>query len=141
MTRGELGGERQQFVLLRNLVDLVDDHDRFASGITDALEHGFVFFTEAQRLHHEHHEIRVRERGRGGAVHRAVERAPLAEVQSGSIHECELDPRAVEHAEHAMPRGLRPRGHDRELLAHQGIEQGRLPHVGPADDGGKAGAK
>src|SRR5688572_28268651 len=47
MARRELGRERQEFVLLRDLVDLVDDGDGVATGVLDTPEHRLVFFAEA----------------------------------------------------------------------------------------------
>ena len=109
--------------------------------VADALQHGLVFLAEAQRFDHEHHEVRVGQRRGGGAIHGAIERAPLAEMQPGRIDERQLHARTIEHAEHAMPRGLRPRRDDGQLLADQRIEQRRLADVGTADQRGEAGAE
>ena len=122
-------------------VDLVDDGDRLAARIADALEHGLVFLVEAQRLDHEHDQVRIGQRGGGGAVHGAIERALLAEVQAGRVDEGDLHAGPVEHAEDAMARGLRPRGDDGEFLADERIEQRRLADVGTADERGEAGAE
>ena len=52
-----------------------------------------------------------------------------------------LHARAIEHAEHAMARGLRARRHDGKLLADQRVEQRRLADVGPADERGETRAE
>ena len=77
-----------------HLVDLVDDGDRLAARIADALQDGLVFLVEAQRLDHEHHEVRIGERRGRGAVHGAIERALLAEMQARRVDEGDLHARA-----------------------------------------------
>ena len=93
------------------------------------------------RLDHEHDEIRIGERRGGGAIHGAIERALFAEMQPGRIDEGDLHAGTIEHAEHAMARGLRPRGDDGEFLADERIEQRRLADVGTADQRGETRAK
>jgi hypothetical protein len=133
MLGGQFRRERQQLVLGIDQVDLVDDCDRFAARLADTSQHGFVLLVEAQRFDHEDDEIRVGERGGGGAIHRPIEGALLAQVQSGRIDEGELNAGAIQHTQHPMARGLRPRGDDGEFLADQRVQQRRLADVGPSD--------
>jgi hypothetical protein len=111
------------------------------SRILDALENRHVFLAEAQRLHHEYHEVRVGQRRGGGAVHGPVQGTALAEMQSRRVDEGQLHAGPVEHAEHAMARGLRARRDDRHLLADQSIDQRRLADIGTADQRGESRAK
>ncbi len=126
---------------VRDLVDLVDDDDGIAAAVLDALEHGRVFLAEAQGFDHEDHEVRIGQRGGRRAVHGAVERATLAQVQAGRVDEGELHARAVQHAQHAMPRGLRARRHDGQLFADERVQQRGFADVGTADDRREPGAK
>ena len=93
------------------------------------------------RLDHEHDEVRIGERRGGRAVHGAIERALFAEMQPRRIDEGDLHARTIEHAEHAVARGLRARRDDGEFFADERIEQRRLADVGTADERGETRAK
>ena len=138
---GELRHERQQLILRVNHVDLVDDGDGFAARLADALQDRLVFLAEAQRFDDEHHEIRIGERRRGRAIHGAIERALFAEMQARRVDESDLHARPIEHAEHAMARGLRARRDDGKFFADQRVEQRRLADVRPADERGETRAE
>ena len=77
----------------------------------------------------------------GRAVHGAIERALLAEMQARRVDESDLHAGPIEHAEHAMARGLRARRDDGKLFADQRVEQRRLADVGAADERGETGAE
>ena len=78
-----------------------------------------------------------------GRADDAVE--PLAEqgaraVDAGGVDDDELAVRRVDDAPDGVARRLRLRRGDRDLLADEGVREGRLADVGAADEGGEAGA-
>ena len=89
-------------------------------------------------------QVGVRCTGPGGRDHRAVQPAARAE-DAGRIDQQDLGLAAAavgahQDAEHAEPRGLGLRADDRQLGAGQPVQQGGLPGVRRADDGGEAAA-
>ncbi len=129
----ELGHPGQQAVLGVHAVHLVHHRDGGPSGTLHPLERMVVFRVPLQRLEHEEAQVCVLERRRRRAVHGFVERPPLAAVQPWGVDECDLRIRQVADPENPVPRRLRPRRHDAQLLADQRIEQRRLADVGPTD--------
>jgi hypothetical protein len=69
-----------------------------------------------------------------GVSHRLVEGVARLE-EPGGVEEDELRLLVGEDPDDAFARGLRLRGDDREPLADEAIEQGRLAGVGLADEG------
>ena len=60
-------------------------------------------------------------------------------VQTRRIQQHKLRIAAVDHAVNAVACGLRLVGHNGDLLAHQGVGQAGLAHIGPAADGNHGG--
>src|SRR5690606_19090849 len=78
---------------------------------------------------------------RGALVHEPVECVLRILVQARGIHVNRLDLALGLDAQQSVSRGLRLAGGDCQLLAEDVVEQGRLAHVGSADDGNIAAAR
>ena len=89
-------------------------------------------------VHHQADHVDVFHRPPGRLLHEFPELA-AAHVQSRRVHEDRLSIRPREDAGDPVARGLRPRRHDRELLAHQPIQQRRLAGVRPPDQRHESG--
>ncbi len=74
------------------------------------------------------------------AIHMTVHRTTRAGMNARRVDENDLLFGARQDAENAMTRGLRLGTDDADFALEQRIQQRRLAHVGPADDGGKAAA-
>src|SRR6267142_513090 len=75
----------------------------------------------------------------GRLLHELVELA-VADVQARRVDEDHLRVAAIADAGDTVARGLGPRRDDRELLAHEAVQQRGLAGVGPADEGDEPGA-
>ncbi len=119
----------------RRHVDLVDHADGVAG--EQAGDEAVTFSHWCGGVDNEKAHVDTAE-GQGGAV---VE--PLAEqgaglVDSRRVNEDHLGVGPGEHAAHRRPGGLGHLRGDGHLLTEDGVEQGGLADVGPADQGGEA---
>ena len=90
------------------------------------------------RVQEEQDEICLLQRGERGAEHRLLQEVAGLQ-EAGRVHEHHLDAVLRPDAEHPLPRGLRARRHNAQLLADKGVEQRGLADVGRADQGHIAG--
>ncbi len=141
VARAQLAEVRQQLRARPHAIDLVHRGDRRPPGARQAREHQLILRSPGERLHHQHHEVGVLERGGRGAVHGLVEGAARPGVQPRGVDERDLRLRQAHDAEDAVAGGLRARRDDGQLGADQRIEQRRLADVRPPDQGGKTAAK
>ena len=95
---------------------------------------------ELARLDDEQDQVDVADGAHHGLVQRLVQRRAVARLEARRIDEDELRRAHGADAGDAVPRGLRLARGDADLLADQGVEQGRLADVGLADDGDQAAA-
>ena len=141
---GQLLGQplevRQQLALVFQAVDLVDHQQQRAFDEPDPVEDHLVLVGPARAVDDEDHHVDVLERRAGAAVHVAVERLVVVLVHAGGIDIDRLHRPLGLDAEQGVPGGLRLARGDRQLLAEDVIEQGRLADVRPADDGHIAAA-
>ena len=120
-------------------VELVgDQHDRLVLG--QQAQHLGVVQPEAAGLDDEQHQVHVGQHAVHGAVQRAVQRGVVLGLEAGRVDEHELRLVHRAHAGDAVARRLRLVGRDADLLAHEGVQQRGLAHVGAADDGDEATA-
>ncbi len=133
--------ERQQLILRHDAVHLVDHEKERLFQTPHPLPNPDVLLGEAHGLDHEQDHVGVLGRGDGDAVHVLVHDAPGAFMQSGRIDQHELRLGAVDHAQDAVPGGLRLGGDDAHLAADERVHQRGLAHVGTAHDGHHACAK
>ena len=139
--RRELGHLRQQRVLVRELVDLVERHDHARpraaaarrprgppSVVRPASTTSTTASTSARLCAHR-------------AVHPLVEPRAVPRLETGRVDEDELRVARGQDAGDAVTRRLRLARGDADLLADQVVEQRRLADVGPADDGDVAAAE
>ena len=98
-----------------------------------------VAFYPCRGVDHQQDRVGVLGAGPGGRDHRPVEPAPRLE-DAGRVDQQDLRGSVNRDAHQPRPRGLRLGADDRDLLADQRIDQGRLAGVGRADHGDEAGA-
>ena len=131
---------RQQFDLARERIDLVHDEERALDLLAEHLDQGAVLTPKAARFDDEQRNVAVLERLVDLARHEPVQRAFRAARVAGRVDEHGLVRAAIQYTEHALARGVRFVGDDAELLADEGVQQGRLADVRPADDRDHAAA-
>ena len=142
MPRGQLLPVGQQPLARMHAIDLVDHGDH--AGVPHRAMRwsaSLILIGPLERLDHEQHQIGIAHRGGGGAIHGAVERALLAQVQARGVDEGDLRLGQLQQADHPMARGLRARRDDAELLPDQGIQQRGLADIRAAGQRDKAAAK
>ncbi|MNH12281.1 hypothetical protein D3C79_718180 [compost metagenome] len=131
---------RDQLGFFVHAVGFVDCNDQRAGHVLNAFEHQLVLIGPARTVDHENHHIDVLQGRRGIAVHVAVQGLVVGLVHTGGIDVDRLHVTLGLDAEHVVAGGLRLARGDRQLLAEDVVEQGRLAHVGAADDGHVAAA-
>ena len=130
----DLGDQRQHFVDVAQLVDLVERNDDRRVALEPAQDL-VVLSPPASRLGDEHHHIGLLSHRLGRAVEDLVERVDALRLVARRIDEDELRVRPRQHALDAMARGLCPVGRDGQHLSQQLVEQRglagvRAPHQG-----------
>ena len=135
------GHERKERVLRLVEVRLVDGEDDVRRILGQKLEDFEVGGLPAEGLDHEDDRIDLAERGAHGAVHAADELVADLRLEPRGVHEDDLGVGFGHDAEHAVARRLRLLRGDRDLLADQVVDQGRLADVRTADDGHIAAAE
>ena len=126
-------------LLLLHRVDLVDDQHGGDVQLLDAPDQLRLRPADVgDRLHQQKHRVHV-----GHALldhlHHVVPQAGAGLVQAGGVQEDELAALPVHHRADAVAGGLGLVGDDGDLLAHQGVGQGGLTHVGAAHDADHSG--
>ena len=125
---------------LRRGVALVDQRKQRRLHAREALQDALVPLAHALlRVGYEQHGLHVAQRLRGDLLH-VFAQAVFRRGHAGRIQKYDLAALAREHAEDAVARGLRPVGHDGDLLPHKTVEQRALACVGAADERDEAGA-
>jgi hypothetical protein len=138
--RGQLGGERHQLGLVLHAVRLVDHQDH-RHILRQQVQHLLVGRAEGAGLDQEQDHVGRRQRVRDGLVQRLVQRVRMAGLEARGVDVDELGVVAGLDAGDAVARGLGLARGDRHLGADQHVHQGRLAHVGTADDGDIAAAE
>ena len=121
-------------------VDLVEDGEPRLPRLAERREDRLRVLGQARLpgllagVDEEHERVGVGRGAPGGGDHRPVE-AALGREQAGRVDEHDLRLAPGEHAAHRRPGGLRLAGDDRDLLADERVDKGRLAGVGRADDG------
>ena len=137
--RIEPGRELEQLRPLDE-VDLVEDGEPRLAGLADRAQDRLRLLGQARLIDllpgvdQEHEQVGVGRGAPGGGDHRPVE-AALGREQPGRVDEHDLRLASGQDAAHGRAGGLRLAGDDRDLLADQRIDEGRLAGVGRADDG------
>src|ERR1700722_10264066 len=137
--RVQSGGELEQLRPFDE-VDLVEDGEPWLAGSADRAQDRLRLLGQAHLIDllagvdQEHEKVSIARGAPGGSDHRPVE-AALGREQAGCVDEHELGLALCENAAHGRAGGLRLAGDDRDLLADQRIDEGRLAGVGRADDG------
>ena len=90
-------------------------------------------------IEHEQDQVAALHRGARHLVHQLAQVAGRL-VYAGGVEEHQLPARFGQDAAHHVARGLGHRGDDADLLLQNGVDEGRLAHVGPAHDGDEADA-
>ena len=126
---------------LPNPIDLVEGQDRRHPGLSHSFEHELVPPAEGLGcIDQQEHEIHVLQ-----ALDRELHHAPvhfvLRLVDPRSVEEHDLRRVAVGDGQDPVPRGLRFGGDDGDLLPHEAVEEGGLPHVRASDDGDESRAQ
>ncbi len=129
----DLGQEREQRGLVLEPVDLVHHQHHRHAGVAEHAKRQRVFLVPAAGFDHQDRRVHPLERAARSAIHHPVHCALLLAVQSRSIDQHQLSFREGGDAQQPMARGLRPVGDDADLRADQGVGQGGLADVGPAD--------
>ena len=120
-------------------VDLVDAQDTVQLFLPDALDQGlFRSAHMGDRLHQEQGAVHVGEAG-GDDLDHVVSQGGLGPVEARGVQKNKLGVLPVDHAVDAVPGGLGLVGDDGDFLAHQGVGQAGLAHVGAAADGNHGG--
>ena len=135
-------------------VDLVERQDRLAAGLVQPVDHALVVLDHAlvaalgtamfepgprAGIDDMHDGIGILGAAPGGRHHRLVQ-PPLGREHAGRVHQHDLAAALQRHAAHGETGRLDLVGDDGDLLADQGIDQGRLAGIGRTDDRGKAAA-
>ncbi len=129
----EPGHQRQQLGL-RDLVDFVEGQDYGLAGLTQQVGDGAVVGAVALRgVDHPDHHVGLADSRMGDAHHSRMHGVKRLD-ESGGIDERDLAVRSVDVAEDPVARGLRLVRRDRDLLAHQPVQQGGLARRGPSHD-------
>ena len=135
-----VGGDNgQELFLVLHLVDLVDDQNGGDPQLPEAGDQRLLLGAEVGNgLHQQQAEIHV-----GDGVlhhgHHIIAQLGPGLVEARGIHKDELGVAPVQDAADPVPGGLGLVGDDGDLLAHQGIRQGGLAHVGPSANGDHTG--
>jgi hypothetical protein len=125
----------QQVFLARHAVHLVDRRNHRHAGRRDGLEGRGVLVRPTQCLHDEQRQVGIADRGAGRAIQIAVECVGPALMDPRGIDKEDLPLGTRLDAEDGMAGGLGLVRGDRDLLAHQAVQQGRFADIGPSDDG------
>src|SRR5690625_3042427 len=134
--------ERRSDLVPRDAVRLRHErHHRGAPGELGELLRDVAVAGTGQlvRRHAESDDVDLRE-GAGDEVIEPLAQERPRSVETGGVDEDQLVVLPVDDPPHRVARGLRLRGRDRDLLAHERVGQRRLARVGPADEACEPGA-
>ncbi|MNU97351.1 hypothetical protein D3C71_874230 [compost metagenome] len=133
------GGGKLKQVFALHLVDLVEAEDLLLRNILQAFENGLgVAFKTTFAVDQQQDEIGILRAAPGGGDHGAVE--PTARLEdAGRVHENDLRILVNGDAAHHGARRLNLVADDRDLGAHQPVDQRRLAGIGRADKGHETG--
>ena len=126
----KLGGD----LLGRRLVRLGDHQElEVCLGAVDVARNpGVTRANRLGRVDEKGNHVSIGELGQGSLVE-LLAKAVLGLVETRRVDDNELRVGRVHHGTQTLARGLRHGARDGNLLAHAGVDQRRLAHVGPAD--------
>src|SRR5829696_8496606 len=112
-----------------------DEHHRLA-GAAHELDEGLIRRQHpGARVHQEEDDVRLGDRRLCLVAHAGEERALLGLLEAGGVDDAEAQGAEPRVALAAVAGDARAVVDERELLADEAVEQGRLADVRPADDG------
>ena len=114
-------------------VDLVDHHGHRHRKLGVLLHDLQILLAYVGGVQHHQHGVHVLQGALHGLDH-ILAQAVARGVNAGGIQEDDLRLGPGEHAHDAAARGLRARGGDGDLLAHQRVHQRGLAHVRPSQN-------
>ena len=134
------GGDQRQQLLRLQQIDLVQQQHLRHLLAGHILHNGTVVLAHLSRIYQHHHAVHAVHRFTD-RLHHVVTQLGAGRVNTGGIQEYHLPVIAGHHAHDTVSGSLGTVGHDGNLLAHQGIHQGGLTHVGTANNGHKTGTE